>query len=529
MVMSWFTGFVVVYHNHFEFKPGLCCSCCDPRGCSSLCDCSGKLETTTTQARKGVAEDAKLPPLRQFFKTTFPFDWLLKDVRMRIGVLVFFAAALIPLGISASQVQPSTTTIQFLPDWHPFQRFLNIGSEFGASQDDQTEGMQIVWGFENAGLDTAGSNLLFVKDANNMSASDYGTILYSPTFRFDEATQLHLKSACALLETYDDDVKFTCALPPQRGLSRGSPFASGNPSYIPQLPLAARGRYSADGANETANVQCFVTAWEQWLWTSEGGSGSSGISPPTFPMAEADAPASLLEFVRVNPEYVNDVGFGTGANDDLVIHFATVRADSKILTNAFYPSPELRAFHATWEAIVDVCPAQGSNPRLQAPTPPRRLRRGLRPSIRRRHRRSHLVCSRPHVCTGHQRQRARLCWSGLPSMWHRRGRTQHVDLHGPSGDVHPDRRAGTLGFGLELPKGQHTCSHRPACVPRAAGGRRRLGHRLLCHPHLNTEFHCRWHRYALHGAPNLDWQPQAPLTVSVRVCWWPTVDSPSDD
>jgi len=101
-------------------------------------------------------------------------------------------------------------------------------------------------------------------------------------------------------------------------------------------------------------VQCFVTAWEQWLWTSEGGSGSSGISPPTFPMAEADAPASLLEFVRVNPEYVNDVGFGTGANDDLVIHFATVRADSKILTNAFYPSPELRAFHATWEAIVDV-------------------------------------------------------------------------------------------------------------------------------------------------------------------------------
>ena len=97
---------------------------------------------------------------------------------------------------------PSEPTIQFLPDWHPFQRFLNIASEFGASQDDQTESMQIDWGLESAGLDTAGANLLFVRDARNLSSADYGTILYSPTFQFNEATQLHIKSACDLLATY---------------------------------------------------------------------------------------------------------------------------------------------------------------------------------------------------------------------------------------------------------------------------------------------------------------------------------------
>lgn len=327
MVMTWFTGFVVIYHNYFEMKPGMCCACCDPRGCESLCDCS-KPETTTEKAQKGVAEETKLPAFRQFFKTTFPFDWLIKLPGIRFGVIVFFIAAIIPFIVSAAQVEASTQSIQFLPDWHPFQRFLNIASEFGASQDDQVEAMQIVWGMDPEALDTSTANPLFVRDARNMSDADFGTLLYSADFRFDEAAQQHIKSVCDTLPTYSNDIQFT---------------------------------YSADGLNQTANVNCFINAWESWLI-----SDASGDNAVSFPVPEADAAESLVAFINDgNQAYANDVGFGMDANGNLFVRFAVVRADSNILSNAFYSAVALRVFYTRWETILgelnDGAPASAGN------------------------------------------------------------------------------------------------------------------------------------------------------------------------
>jgi len=315
LVMTWFTGFVVVYHNHLEMRPGLICSCCRPQGCEIMCDCSGKLDTTTTKAQKGEAETTALPPLRKFFNDTFPFNTCIKPKGARFAILAVFAVALVPLLIGVFRTEPSTTTIQFLPDWHPFQRFLNIGQEFGASQDDEVETMQVVWGLEAEGLDTSGSNMLFVKDAKNLSESDYGTVLYESTFAFDEAAQLHVQSACAKLRTYEDDVKVV---------------------------------FSDNGLNETMQVLCFVDAWQAWLDSGSGSGGEYG----SFPVSAADAAMSLFHFVEENPTYGGDVIFGyeSGA---LVVKGVVVRADSKILSNAFYPAPELRVFYASWEAIVD--------------------------------------------------------------------------------------------------------------------------------------------------------------------------------
>merc|ERR1712050_410775 len=110
----------------------------------------------------------------------------------RVAILAIFGLILLPAIYFALQLEPQTTTEEFLPSDHPFQRYFGAMSEFGASAEEAGVQMQMVWGFEESPLDTTGVNML--------SNPDFvGTLRYAPTFVFDEAAQLAIIQDCAIL------------------------------------------------------------------------------------------------------------------------------------------------------------------------------------------------------------------------------------------------------------------------------------------------------------------------------------------
>ena len=169
LVMTFLTAIMVLYHNRFEMKPGLCCACCgtaDTRqgcskgGCDALCASSSKLETTTAIAERGGADQVAKPRLVTFFEDVFPFS-IIRRPPARAASVVIMLAVLAPMAWQASQLEPQKDAAQILPDDHPFQRFFDLSAEFETSNEDEPVKLSVVWGFEDKPLDTDGVNRLF--------------------------------------------------------------------------------------------------------------------------------------------------------------------------------------------------------------------------------------------------------------------------------------------------------------------------------------------------------------------------------
>lgn len=169
LVMTWLCAIVVIWHNRFEMKPGLCCACCDgckgkccKGGCDLLCTYSN-LETTTQLAVRTNPHPSEKGRFTRFFEDTFPYA-LIEKMPSRLVLLVVMVGVLGPMLWQVSKIAPQTNPEQFLPDDHPFQRYFDSNAEFQTSNEDATEVISIVWGMADKPLDAAGVNMLF--DAN---------------------------------------------------------------------------------------------------------------------------------------------------------------------------------------------------------------------------------------------------------------------------------------------------------------------------------------------------------------------------
>lgn len=202
--MTFLCANCILYHNWFEMKPGLCCSCCEPcapkskcaqGGCDRLCafdDAKCKAHRSTTiAAETGPTETSKKPCMVRFFEDIFPFQLIVKNKAMALFSIVLCLCTLLAMALTAKNIEPQTTTENFLPDDHPFQRNIAVNNNFAASNFDTTVEINLVWGFvEGAPLDTTGVNLIFDADFK-------GRPNYAPGFELTPAAQVTRRTMAA--------------------------------------------------------------------------------------------------------------------------------------------------------------------------------------------------------------------------------------------------------------------------------------------------------------------------------------------
>merc|ERR1712224_521157 len=109
-------------------------------------------------------------------------------VKRRAILLGFFALVLAGAAAAGAQIRPATSTDQFLPEDHPFQRISSIwNDEFPSSAQDANAKVYLTWGLED--VDRSGVSLL-------RESANKGTVMFNERFSFDEAAQLYILSVC---------------------------------------------------------------------------------------------------------------------------------------------------------------------------------------------------------------------------------------------------------------------------------------------------------------------------------------------
>merc|ERR1712224_587841 len=170
-------------------------------------------------------------------------------VKRRAILLGFFALVLAGAAAAGAQIRPATSTDQFLPEDHPFQRITTIrNDEFPSSAQDANAKVHLVWGLED--VDRSGVSLL-------RESANKGTVVYSEKFRFDEAAQLHILSVCEEVSQYGPAV---------------SGFLSADP----------------DAEVLSGKVECPLFDFKAWL-ESQG---------KTFPVPAAEVGSAMAEFLK---------------------------------------------------------------------------------------------------------------------------------------------------------------------------------------------------------------------------------------
>merc|ERR1711985_13261 len=197
LVITWFPACLVWYHNHLE-----------SRGCC----CSGRASTGTSTERarcaweehQDVSIDKNKSPGSQPVQQKRSVERILGGpfadfvVKRRVILLGFFALVLAGAAAAGAQIRPATSTDQFLPEDHPFQRITTIwNDEFPSSAQDANAKVHLVWGLED--VDRSGVSLL--RDSENK-----GTVVYNDRFVFDEAAQLHIFNVCEEISQYGPSV-----------------------------------------------------------------------------------------------------------------------------------------------------------------------------------------------------------------------------------------------------------------------------------------------------------------------------------
>jgi hypothetical protein len=65
----------------------------------------------------------------RLFEDIFPFNLVVRNPITRAVSIVVFLALLIPFTIQATRIEAQTSAENFLPEDHPFQRFITASSE----------------------------------------------------------------------------------------------------------------------------------------------------------------------------------------------------------------------------------------------------------------------------------------------------------------------------------------------------------------------------------------------------------------
>merc|ERR1719159_1434117 len=177
LVITWFPACLVWYHNHLESR-----TCC----CWRI-----SAETSTERTFSKHQEDQ--PSQQKRLVERFlggPFAEFV--VKRRVIVLGFFVILFVGAAAAGAQIRPATSTDQFLPADHPFQRIITIWNEkFPSSARNANAKVYLTWGLKD--MDRSGVSLL--RDSKNK-----GTVVYDEGFTFDEAAQLHIFNVC--MEVY---------------------------------------------------------------------------------------------------------------------------------------------------------------------------------------------------------------------------------------------------------------------------------------------------------------------------------------
>jgi hypothetical protein len=327
-VMTFLCANSILFHNHFEMKPALCCACCGEcgectrthpctaGGCEKLCQFKD-LQTTTEKAQAEDQQQAARPTMVRFFEDVFPFNLVVKNAPARAASMLVCVAYLMWALTSATKIRPQTAIENFLPDSHPFQRYQAIESQFEASTYVETVEINFVWGFDAADpLDQAGVNLIF--DADNKGEPNYLT-----GFALSPQGQLAILDACDALE-------------------------AANATKI-ELDVET-------GLSETM-TKCFMKGFKAYR----------EYRNLTFPVATAEVDAAVLEWLedtssappaeaRANSaenKFADDVGWvSDGADDAIKIAWVKVRASSRLGVRAFLPAAQLRDYYGDWQGVA---------------------------------------------------------------------------------------------------------------------------------------------------------------------------------
>ena len=318
LVMTWLTAIVVIWHNNFEMKPGLCCACCGTAdsggkccrgGCDLLCTYErAELATSTQVAQSGGAASVAKSRFTRFFEDGFPFR-IVRNRWSRATSIVLMLAVLGPMIWQVSLLEPQTNPQQFLPDDHPFQRFTDANAQFYTSNEDETVVVSIVWGIdESAPLDTGGVNRL-------LDPEDKGSVNYNPSFALDAAAQEAMLDACARLEA--SDLVFS--------------------------------KLSSVDDTEHKEVWCWIREFRQWV---------VGAQSSSFPV-QSNVVQTVLDWrdavVAGGNEFPwsQDLGFADSLGQATIL-WTRVRAGTKLNKNAFFPANEIRSdYYEKWEAWLD--------------------------------------------------------------------------------------------------------------------------------------------------------------------------------
>jgi len=320
----------IIYHNQFETKSGLCCACCGgcfPAGSAGdfiLCNatkyggcnnfCEEEEKKTTDIAREGGPETdrAEKSVTVRFFEDTFPFNLIVKPKLVR-GIFILLSLALLgPAIYGASGLTPQTSAENFLPNTHPFQRFITISNAFPSSYEDETVNIQIVWGIETDDPIVSTTNRLF-----NPDQDDWGTPNYVTTWGLDAPAQLAILSACEILQASDKVLR----------------------------------TYDTESGNTTVEVQCWMQAFKRYREDHSLSFPVPGTAADTSAAVLAWAEDSLIEGPTSAYAYEDDLGWvADGASFKLA--WMKIRAACLIRERAYLPAIELREHYDVWVALL---------------------------------------------------------------------------------------------------------------------------------------------------------------------------------
>ena len=342
LVMTFLCAGVVIYHNYFETKPGLCCACCQcgppdstcdwwlcgatkNGGCSNLCSCAAKPTTTDIGREGGPATIPVAKPLYvRFFEDIFPFGLFIEKKSSSIGCIAFFFLLLGPCIYGVSQLEPQTSAEQLLPESHPFQRFFTVQNAFVSSQEDESVEMQIVYGFDPTDpIDHSGVNRL-------INPKDWGTPKYSSSFIFDAAAQQAMVDDCAALR----------ASSIVKALYQSSTQTTTKAVFC--WPEAFKAYRECKGLSFPVPRDA---GEEVYKWVT--GYAWTDCPAAAYPYSR---PSELLPSYRF--DFTGDLGWVRDGLSGVKLAWARVRVDSMIKENANMPATELRVLYSEWEALI---------------------------------------------------------------------------------------------------------------------------------------------------------------------------------
>lgn len=297
LVITWFPACLVLYHNYLESRG--CCGCCRRSpGTSTERACAAN-----AAAQDGSGKDTQKRFIERFLGGAFAQF----VVKRRIWILVFFVAVLAGAAGAGAQIKPATSTEQFLPSDHPFQRIVTImDEEFPSSAQDANAKVYLTWGLKD--VDRSGVNLL--RDFKNK-----GSVVYDENFAFDEAAQMHLLSICEQVRQYGAEV---------------SGFLSAD----------------LDADVLAGKVQCPLFDFKDWLLAAN----------KTFPVHAAQAGDRLADFLKASVPGASDPSQtfkkkwqGMLGVDGETVRFVTIGVESTLREQARHNHDTLKVQYDLFE------------------------------------------------------------------------------------------------------------------------------------------------------------------------------------